>query len=264
MNPAELIARFGEQHMLAFALVLARIAPLFVLAPLFSSKTVPARARTFVALALAVGITPIAVSAAGGARVPDDVLGLGGLMVKELLVGTAFAFGLGALFAALSAAGSVLDTLVGFSFGGLVDPLTGVQSSILSQLYAMIGVLVFIAIGGDAWVIQGLARTYEAVPLLEAPHVGSMVEGAQLAFSGIFAAAIMVCAPVLLAVVITDAALGVVAKVVPQLNVFAVGFPAKVAVALLVLGASLPFAAGWLSDELQHSVSDALQTLRVG
>jgi flagellar biosynthesis protein FliR len=74
----------------------------------------------------------------------------------------------------------------------------------------------------------------------------------------------MVCAPVLLAVVITDAALGVVARVVPQLNVFAVGFPAKVAVALLLLGASLPFAAGWLSDELQHSVSDALQTLRVG
>jgi flagellar biosynthetic protein FliR len=196
--------------------------------------------------------------------VPDDVLGLGGLMIKELLVGTAFAFGLAALFAALSAAGSVLDTLVGFTYGGLVDPLTGVQSSILSQLYAMIGVLVFIAIGGDAWVIQGLARTYEAVPLLEAPHVGSMVEGAQLAFSGIFAAAIMVCAPVLLAVVLTDAALGVVAKVVPQLNVFAVGFPAKVAVALLLLGASLPFAAGWLSDELQHSVSDALQTLRVG
>ena len=50
----------------------------------------------------------------------------------------------------------------------------------------------------------------------------------------------------------------------PQLNVFAVGFPAKVAVALLLVGASLPFAAGWLADELQRSVAAALQTLRVG
>jgi flagellar biosynthesis protein FliR len=264
MTPAELIARFGEQQMLAFALVLARISPLFVLAPLFSSKTLPVRARTFVALALAVGITPIAMRAAGGAAIPSDVLGVAGLMVKEVLVGMAFSFGLSALFAALTAAGSLLDTLVGFSFGALVDPVSGTQSSIISQLYAMVGVLVFIAIGGDGWVIQGLARTYEAVPLLEAPQIGSLVQGAQVAFSGLFTAAIEICAPVLLALVITDAALGVVTKVVPQLNIFAVGFPAKVAVALLLIGASMPFVAGWLSDELQHSVSDTLQTLRVG
>jgi flagellar biosynthetic protein FliR len=264
MNPAELIARFGEQQMLGFALVLARIAPLFLLAPLFSSSTLPARARTFIALALAVGLTPIATGLAGDAVIATDVIGLTMLMLKETLVGMAFSFGLAALFAALSAAGALLDTLVGFSYGGLVDPLSGVQSSLLSQLYAMVGTLVFIAIGGDGWVIQGLARTYEAVPLLEAPHVGSLVEGAQVAFSGLFSAAIQVCAPVLLALIITDAALGVVSRVMPQLNVFAVGFPAKVAVALLLLGASLPFAAGWLSDEVQRSVSIALQTLRIG
>jgi flagellar biosynthetic protein FliR len=66
-----------------------------------------------------------------------------------------------------------------------------------------------------------------------------------------------------LAVIITDAAFGVVARVVPQLNVFAVGFPAKVTVGLLVLGVSLPFAAGWISDQLQDSVAAALHSLRV-
>jgi flagellar biosynthetic protein FliR len=66
-----------------------------------------------------------------------------------------------------------------------------------------------------------------------------------------------------LAVIITDAAFGVVARVVPQLNVFAVGFPAKVTVGLLVIGVSLPFAAGWISDQLQQSVSVALHSLRV-
>ena len=56
-----------------------------------------------------------------------------------------------ALFAALSAAGAILDRSIGFSLGGVVDPLTGTQSSLLQQLYAMIGVMVFIAIGGDSW-----------------------------------------------------------------------------------------------------------------
>jgi flagellar biosynthetic protein FliR len=259
----DLLARFGEQHVLAFSLVLARVAPLFLLAPLFNSKAFPGRARAVCAVALAIGISPVATHALGEGRIPSDLWALGGLMGKELLVGMAFAFGIGALFAALTVAGSLLDVTIGFSLGGVVDPLSGTQSSLLAQLYTMIGMLVFIAIGGDGWVIAGLARTYEAVPLLDAPQLGSLTAGAQLAFSGIFSAAIQVCAPVLLALIVTDAAIGVVSRVVPQLNVFAVGFPAKIAVGLLLIGVSLPFAAGWLGDELQRSVSSALDSLQV-
>ena len=259
----DLLARLGEQHVLAFSLVLARVAPLFLLAPLFNSKAFPGRARAVCAVALAIGISPVATHALGEGRIPSELWALGGLMGKELLVGMAFAFGIGALFAALTVAGSLLDVTIGFSLGGVVDPLSGTQSSLLAQLYTMIGVLVFIAIGGDGWVIAGLARTYEAVPLLDAPQLGSLTAGAQLAFSGIFSAAIQVCAPVLLALIVTDAAIGVVSRVVPQLNVFAVGFPAKIALGLLLIGVSLPFAAGWLGDELQRSVSSALDSLRV-
>jgi flagellar biosynthesis protein FliR len=263
MTPEQLLERFGEQHVLAFALVLARVAPLFLLAPLFSSKSFPGRARAVTAVALAVGISPLAGQALGDAAIPTGAWELGALMIKELLVGMAFSFGIAALFAALTSAGAFLDLMIGFSLGGVIDPVTGTQSSVLTQLYTMLGVLIFIAIGGDGWVIQGLARTYEAVPLLQAPDVASITAGAQLAFSNVFGAAIMVCAPVLIALVITDAALGIVSRVVPQINVFAVGFPAKIAVGFLLIGASLPFAAGWLSDELQQSVATALRTLKV-
>ena len=263
MNAQAVLERFSEQQVLAFALVLARVAPLFLLAPLFSSKSFPPRVRGVAAVALAIGISPAATQALGGQHLPEGVWAMAGLIGKEMLVGMAFAFGIAALFAALSAAGATLDLSIGFSLGGVVDPLTGTQSSLLQQLYAMIGVMVFIAIGGDSWVIAGLARSYEAVPLLDAPQIGSLTQAAQLAFSGVFVAAVQVCAPVLLALIITDVAIGVVSKVVPQLNVFAVGFPAKIAIGLLLVGASLPFAAGWLSDELQRSVATALQSLKV-
>jgi flagellar biosynthetic protein FliR len=72
-----------------------------------------------------------------------------------------------------------------------------------------------------------------------------------------------VAAPVLVALLITDVAFGIVSRVVPQLNVFAVGFPTKVAVALLVVGASLPFAANWISNQLSVSVGSALGALHV-
>ena len=263
MNAQALLERFSEQQVLAFTLVIARVAPLFLLAPLFSSKSFPPRVRGVAAVALAIGISPAATQALGDTPLPEGIWAMAGLVGKEMLVGMAFAFGIAALFAALSAAGAILDLSIGFSLGGVVDPLSGTQSSLLQQLYAMIGVMVFIAIGGDGWVIAGLARSYEAVPLLDAPQIGSLTQAAQLAFSGVFVAAVQVCAPVLLALIITDVAIGVVSKVVPQLNVFAVGFPAKIAIGLLLVGASLPFAAGWLSDELQRSVATALQSLKV-
>ena len=84
-----------------------------------------------------------------------------------------------------------------------------------------------------------------------------------MAFGAIMTSALEVAGPVLLALILTDAAFGVVSRVVPQLNVFAVGFPAKVVVGLLLIGATLPFVAGWISGELQQDVGAALQAIRV-
>jgi flagellar biosynthetic protein FliR len=258
---SELIAQFGEQHVVAFFLVLARVSPLFLLAPLFSSKMVPGRVRGIIAVALALGLSPVV---ARGHVLPTGPAELGGLLAKELLIGAGFAFALGALFAALSVAGTFLDTLIGFSYGGLVDPITGTQSAVLSTAYGLVGVLVFIAIGGDAWVIQGMAQTYDLVGLAQYPSLPRLVNGAGEAFVGIFASAIQVAGPVFLALILTDAAFGVVSRVVPQLNVFQVGFPAKILVGLLLIGATLPFVAGWLSQELERDVAAALATLKVG
>ncbi len=254
----QVLQQIGENQVAGFLLVLARISPLFVVAPLFSSRLIPRRVRGIVAVGLAVGIAPIAVK---DAQLPVGALSLGELMVKEILVGLAYAFAIAAVFAAVTVAGSFLDTLVGLSFGSVVDPVTGVQSPVLSQIYSLVGVMIFIAIGGDGWVIQGLARTYDLVPILAMPSMAAMVGGAQEAFVQIFASAVEIAAPVLLAVIITDAAFGVVARVVPQVNVFAIGFPVKILVGLVIMAASLPFVGGWLADELEASISAALGSI---
>jgi flagellar biosynthetic protein FliR len=256
----QLLAQLGGVQSAGFILVLARVSPLFAIAPLFSSRQIPLRVRTVVACALAVGLAPIAMH---GQHLPNDVLALFGLVLKELLVGLAFALSISLLFAAVTTAGSLLDMLVGFSFGSIVDPLSGNQSAVLTQLYGLVALAVFVVIDGLSWVVGGLARTFELVPLTAAPDIASLATGVVATFTTIFASALEVAAPVLLACVITDVAFGVVTRVVPQLNVFAVGFPIKVVVGLLVVGASLPFVSGWISDQLQLSVAQALQTIKL-
>jgi flagellar biosynthetic protein FliR len=255
-----LLKQFGEQQLAGFFLVLARLTPLFLLAPLFSSKMVPGRVRTVIAVGLAIGLTPVVV---GDQTISTDAWTYAGLILKELLVGGAFAFALGAMFAAIGVAGTFLDYFVGLSFGSLVDPVTGTNTTIISQLYSLVGVVIFIAIGGEDWVIGGFARTFDIVGLTDTPSLGTLVAGVNEAFVGIFAAAVQIAGPIMLAMVLTDAAFGVVSRVVPQLNVFGVGFPIKLILGVLLIGVTLPYLGGWISGELSESVSTALHTLKV-
>jgi flagellar biosynthesis protein FliR len=253
-----LLNAIGPDHITGFFLVLARVTPLFVLAPLFSSSMLPVRVRTVVAVALSIGLTGVATH---GQRIPTDALSVAGLVLVQLLVGLAFAFAVGAVFAAVEAAGALTDATSGFSYGSMIDPINGNQGGVMTGLYGLVGLALFIAIGGDAWTLRGLARTFSLVPLTHGPHLASMTAGVEQAFGSIFVSALEVAAPVLLALLITDVSFGMVSRVVPQLNVFAVGFPMKVGVALLVVAASLPFVGGFMAGQISSAVTTALQTL---
>jgi flagellar biosynthesis protein FliR len=248
----------GEAQVMATLLVLARVGPLFALGPVFGSRLLNSRARALCAVGLSFGIAPVV---ARDVEVPTGVVELVMVLAGEVLVGLAFAYVVSLLFAAVSAAGSMLDTLIGFSYGSLVDPVTGTQASVLSNAYAMMAALIFLAIGGDAWVVEGLARTYTLLPAGDAVSTAALAEGARTAFSGIFLSAVQIAAPVMLALILTDVALGIVTRAVPQMNAFAVSFPVKIVVGLLVLVASLPYAGGWIGDQVQDSVRDAMRTV---
>lgn len=257
---SQVVKQLGSGHVTAFFIVLARVTPLFIMAPLFSSKMVPARVRSIVAVALSIGLTGVAMH---GQRIPTQPFGVAALVIEGFVVGLAFALAVGAVFYAVEAAGVLSDALSGFSFGSMIDPLNGNQGGVLTSLYGVIGTTIFIVIGGDAWTLRGLGRTFELVPLTRGPQLPSLVGGVEQAFATMFTSALEVVAPLLLALVITDVAFGMVSRVVPQLNVFAVGFPVKVGVALLVVGATLPFLGSWMTSQIEDSLAVAFHTLHV-
>jgi flagellar biosynthetic protein FliR len=255
-----LLSELAGNQLAGFILVLARVTPLFLIAPPFSSPIIPPRVRGIIAVGISIGLAPIALH---GQHIPNEPLALGALALEGMLVGLGFAFSFAILFAAVESAGAFADIGAGFSYGSLIDPLDNNQSGALAPVYSMMGIAVFLVIGGEAWVLKGLTRTFTLVPLTAAPAIPSLEAGAERVFSTVFTSALEIAAPVMIALLITDVAFGVVSRVVPQLNVFAIGFPAKVAVAMLVVGASLPFVGGWISGQLSTSVGAALGALHV-
>jgi flagellar biosynthetic protein FliR len=251
-----LLNEIGSDKVTGFFLVLGRVSPLFMLAPLFSSKMIPGRVKGIVAVGLSIGLTPVAVH---GQHLPTDPMAVAGLLVVQVLVGLAFAFAVGMVLAAVEAAGSLTDMVAGFSFGSVVDPVNGNAGGTMTNLYSLVGLAMFIAIGGDAWTLRGLQRTFDIVPLTKAPAIATLTSGVEQAFGTIFVAAVEVCAPVILALLVTDVAFGMVSRIVPQLNVFGVGFPMKVGVAVLVVAASLPFLGSFMSDQIANVVGTALR-----
>jgi flagellar biosynthetic protein FliR len=246
-------------HIIAFGLVLTRVSGLFILAPIFSARALPGQARVAVAIAIAIALTPLA---AEGQSVPTEPLAAALLLVKEGLVGVGFAFALGAIVAAVQFGAGLVDTLIGFSYSAVVDPFSNVQGGILGQLYSIFVALILVVTGGLQLMIAGLAGTYQVVPLTVSPALGSFAQIAIDGFGKVFLLGLEVTAPAIIALVVVDAALALVSRAAPQLNVFAVGLPAKILVGIAVIAASMPFVAAHLTDALENAVVDGLRALR--
>ena len=257
---AALPALAGTQ-ITAFLLVLARVGGLFVFAPVFSARFIPARVKMLVAAAVSMALMPAAI---GDTAIPTDAASVSVLMVKELFVGLAFAFSLSLLSAAVQAGAALLDTLIGFSFGALVDPLSNSQSAVLGQFYGIFAAVVFVTIGGDQMMLLGLSESYGVLGILDYPDTASIASNAVDVLESVFAIGLAVTAPAIIALVVTDAALGLLARTVPQMNVFIVGIPAKILAGIAVISASLPFVAAHLQSDLEGLVLQSLQSLAGG
>jgi flagellar biosynthetic protein FliR len=245
-------------EVLGFLLVLSRVGGLFVLAPVFSAAMIPMRLKLTLAMAISLALMPIAMH---GQTVPLDMGAYLLLLLKEIGMGLVFAFPMALIGASVQAGASILDTLIGFSFSSILDPVNNQQTAILGQFYTLFAVLVLLMSGGDHIMIEGLGASYRALPITAYPHIGGLTMGMLTGFAQVWAIGLEIAAPALVALVITDAAIGLVSRAVPQMNVFVVGMPAKILVGMTVIAATLPFVSNQIQDALQQSVTQAVRTL---
>lgn len=163
------------------------------------------------------------------------------LLFKEVAVGLLIGYCASLLFSAVQVAGRLIDTLMGFAFSEMVDPFTELEVTTMGQLKILLFTVFFLLINGHFFLLITIQKSFEMVPLM-GMHFPSGKVAYFLTNMGakVFVSGLQLCAPVYVALFMTYVALGIVARTVPQINVFFVGVPLQIAVGLIMMVLSLP------------------------
>ncbi|OEF98621.1 flagellar biosynthetic protein FliR [Desulfuribacillus alkaliarsenatis] len=221
----------------AFSLVFVRILSMFMIVPFFSGNQVPVPFRIGTAFFLAI-------IAYGGLNLENQFIPLGGeyifYVVKEVLIGLMMGFLASMFFAALQVAGQFIDVQMGFFLANVIDPQTGAQVPIIGFLKYYLGILIFLSLDIHHVIINAYIESFQIIPVGHLFLDGRYAEFVTSAFISMFIIAVKISAPVAFCLLLTNVALGITARTVPQMNVFVIGMPIKIALGLLLIYLSLP------------------------
>jgi flagellar biosynthetic protein FliR len=179
------------------------------------------------------------------------------LILKEVIVGLIIGFFANIIFYGIQMAGQIIGIQIGFGIINIIDPYSNIQISLVGQLYYLVALLIFLAIDGHHFLLRALVFSYEQVPLASAVFPAGLTAKVNLLSALVFDIALRVAAPMLTTLFITDVALGFMARVAPQMNVFIVGFPLKIGLGLLVLTLTInyfPYIFGKIFNQFQNEM----------
>ncbi len=238
-----------------YLLVLFRIGGLCVTAPLFGSAMVPRRLRVGLAFVLAAALFPMLASQIRASITFEEALiGVAGETMIGLIIGLAMSI----VFVGAELAGSLVGQQAGLSLGQVLNPLLDTETTAIGQLFFIVHLLIFLAIGGQRHLMRALLDTFEVIPLLSFRADQTVVELAAELLSSAFILAIRLAGPVLTALTLTTLALGLLSRAMPQLNVLSIGFTVQILVALLVAALALSLA----GDLLVRWILEGLELIR--
>ena len=239
----------------AFLLVLTRISGIFLISPFFGSLNIPVQIRAITALAITLIIFPVIV-AETTVTAPATVLMFGGTVVQELFVGWLIGFVAYIAFAAVNMSGKIMDMQVGFSVANVMDPTSGQQAPLIGSFLYNLTVIYLLVVNGHHMILAGLVESFRRVPL-----DGLVWNEALAAFIGDITAGVLlvgmkIAMPVTFAILITNVGMGILARTMPQMNIFVVGIPLHLTIGIFMLSMLMPFYVLFLdvmfSDMYEH------------
>jgi len=221
-----------------FLLIFIRVTGLFVISPIFGRRNIPVYFKVGFSFLLAIIISYTI-------PVPDmreysSILSLILLAVKEFVIGLTLGYISYLITTSIYIAGQMIDMHIGFGMVNVFDPVTNIQIPVTANFYFIVATLVMLAIDGHHLLIYTLCDSFTLFPLgskivIAQPMVDFVVD----IFSSILTVSFKIAAPVTAAILITDVALGIIAKAVPQVHVFIVGLPLKILVGLVVMAVTI-------------------------
>lgn len=216
---------------------LTRVLALMATAPVLSHTAIPLPAKTGIGLAIALALAPIV-----EAPPLDGLLQASGFvaLAHNILIGMALGFTIRLVFVGIELAGQLIGLQIGLSFASYFSPDTNESENVVSNFLSMLVLLMFLALDGHLMLISALIDSFRLFPVGAPWSVPVDPLTLVRAASDIFAIALTICLPILGVMLLINVVLGVMARVAPQLNLFAVGFPLTVLAGLAALVLFLP------------------------
>ncbi len=242
--------------MIAYVLASVRLVAWLLVVPPFSSRAVPVLAKTLLALGLALSVAP----ALAGRQPPADTVALLATAAQEALIGATMGFVTFLVFAAVQAAGDLVDVFGGFSLAAAFDPLSQNMNSVNGKLFSMLAMMLLFATDAHLLIIGGLLRSFDTLPVGSAWQPTGVTEVVTTAFGMFFTSAVQIALPMIAVLFLADLGLALLTRVAPQLNAIGIMFPAKIGLTLMLVGLSfavLPNALTRLLEVLSQAM-DAL------
>ena len=245
----------------AFIFPLARVLGLFSAGPVFSSLAIPQNIRLVagvaVTLAIAPAIPPMPAIAAG------SWVGLA-VLAQQVVIGILLGFSLRIAFVAVDVAGDLIGLQMGLSFAVFYDPAKAAQTAVITEFFSLLAVLLFLSLDGHLLMLSLLAQSFTLLPVSLAPFAAKGYS-VLLAWSAtIFLAGVLLSLPLITALLIANIAMGVLTRVAPQLNLFAIGFPVTIMAGFLVIMISLPYFAAALEHLFSQGFAAMVAIMKAG
>lgn len=244
-----------------FVLVLTRLSGLLTTAPIYGTSDLPMRVRAFLAVALALLVTPLQL----GARAPaaTNLVDLSICLIAEFIIGATLGLGIVFLLGGMQIAGQIISQLAGIQLGDVINPTLDSSVPVFSQMFFYVTLAVFVIIGGHRQVMGALLETFAALPPGSAGIVNPLDTLVELLGQS-FALGVRAAAPTMCAVLLATLVLGLLSRTLPQLNLMAVGFGFSSLVTLATLSVSLGLAAWAFQEQVDVALESLLDVLLSG
>ena len=233
------------EKLICFAMVLTRISAFFLVLPVFGWRSIPIRVKVAMTVLMAFFFMMTQPAVKGG---PVSTLEAILLMANEATYGLALGLVGATLFSVVRFAGRIIERQMGMAIANIVDPLTGDRTQPLASLLEMIFIVLFLSANGHHLFLLVISRSYERFPVGSMPTIPVLAAGLTQAGSTMLFAGLRLAAPMLAAFLVLIVILGVLARMVPEMNILFLSLPLRVGLGLLMVGIFLPFISGFVGE----------------
>lgn len=228
----------SPREVILFALVLSRVAGIFAALPVFGGRRLPTRVKVTVIFMITLTCYPV-LAVTPPRQMPGDAFSLGLLALSEVMVGLTLAFVTQIVFAAVEFSGQIIGMQMGFTISSLIDPNFGNQAQVMSVMQTLLATLLFLSLNIHHVFIGTIIDSFRVIPVGGWHMSGELLQFLTGRTADVFSIGIRLAAPVMVALLITSVALGIMARAFPQMNIFMLSMPLNIGLGLIILGSTL-------------------------